>query len=114
MLNAERIMELLNVTIAYIRSRQENEQKFMDFLTSLIHYNPDERPFFEQIYRNKWLNSNREELELITASNESDEEKVIMELQKSDFLINKEKEMPKKKANFRFKKKKLLIIYYII
>ena len=106
MLNAERIMELLNVKIAYIRSRQESEQEFIDFLTSLIHYNPDERPSFEQIYRNKWLNSNRDELELITASNENDEEKVIMELQKSDFLINKEKEIPKKKGNFRFTKKK--------
>ena len=106
MLNAERIMELLNVKIAYIRSRQESEQEFIDFLTSLIQYNPDERPSFEQIYRNKWLNSNRDELELITASNENDEEKVIMELQKSDFLINKEKEIPKKKGNFRFTKKK--------
>ena len=109
MLNAEIIVELLNVKIAYIRSRQENEQEFIVFLTSLIYYNPDERPSFEQIYGNKWLNANREELELITASNESDEEKVIMELQKSDFLINKEKEMLKKKENFRFKKKKLLI-----
>ena len=107
MLNAEKIIKLLNVKIAYIRSRQESEQEFIDFLTSLIHYNPDERPSFEQIYRNKWLNSNRDELELITASNESDEEKIIMELQKSDFLINEKKEiMPKKKENFRFKKKK--------
>ena len=105
MLNAEKIIKLLNVKIAYIRSRQESEQEFIDFLTSLIHYNPDERPSFEQIYRNKWLNSNRDELELITASNENDEEKVIMELQKSDYLINKEKEMVKPKANFRFRKK---------
>ena len=105
MLNAERIMELLNVKIGYIRSRQDIEQEFIDFLISLIHYIPDERPSFEHIYRNKWLNTNREELELITASNENDEEKVIMELQKSDYLINKEKEMVKSKANFRFRKK---------
>ena len=105
MLNAERIMELLNIKIAYIRSRKESDQEFIDFLTSLLHYNPDERPSFEQIYRNKWVNANREELELITSSNINDEEKVIMELQKSDYLINKEKELPKKKQNFRFKKK---------
>ena len=111
MLNAEIIIKLLNVKISYIRSRQESEQEFIDFLTSLIHYNPDERPSFEQIYRNKWLNSNRDELELITASNENDEEeeKLIMELQKSDFLINEKKEiMFKKKENFRFKKKKII------
>ena len=110
MLNAERIMEILSKKISFIRSRQENEQEFIDFLTSLIHYIPEERPDFEKIYRNKWLNTNREELDLIISSNENDEEKVIMELQKSDYLINKEKEMLKKKENFRFKKKKLLII----
>ena len=105
-LNAERIMEILNAKLLYIRSRQEIEQEFIDFLTSLLHYNPDQRPCFEEIYRNNWLNKNREELELITSANENDEEKLIMELQKSDFLINKEKELPQKKCNFRFKKKK--------
>ena len=64
MLNAERIMELLNKRIEFIRSRQENEQEFIDFLTCLIHYDADQRPCFEQIYRNKWLNENRNALKL--------------------------------------------------
>ena len=54
-------------------------------MKNLIEYEPSDRPNFEKIYRNKWLNTNREILENIITTNENDEEKVIMELQKSDF-----------------------------
>ena len=104
-LNEGRNISFLDRILNQIKSRQELEQEFIDFFTSLINYTTNERiSSFEQIYRNKWLHKNRDELELIIASNERNEEKLIMELQKSDFLINKEKEI-KPKQNFRFKKK---------
>ena len=101
-INIQKIIRKMN----FIKSRQEISQEFIDFLISLLHYDPDQRLSFEQIYRNKWLNTNRDEIEFIINSNENDEEKLIMELQKSDYLINKEKEISKPKENFRFKKKK--------
>ena len=105
-LNAERIVDLLQKNIEFINGRQENKQEFIDFLKSLIEYEAKDRPNFEAIYRNQWLNRNREALETIAAANENDEEKVIMELQKSDFLINREENSTLKKPKFIFKKKK--------
>ena len=58
----------------------------------------------EKIHRNKWLNKNKEIIEDIVHSNENDEEKIIMELQKSEHLINKVND--KKRKKFTFKKRK--------
>ena len=104
MINADRIVDILHKKIAFIQSRKVIEQGLIDFLKSLIEYKPADRPTFEKIFRNKWLNKNREIIDLIVYANENDEEKVIMELQKSDFLINKQKN--KKGKNFKFVKKK--------
>ena len=105
-INLDRVRELLFRRHQFIKSRQTSEQGFIDFIISLIDYKPEDRANFEKIYRNKWLNSNREIIEDIMHSNENDEEKVIMELQKSDYLINKQKEFkPKKAKKFIFKKK---------
>ena len=105
-LNAERIVDYLHKSREYINSRQENDGEFISFLKSLTDYEAKDRPNFESIYRNKWLNKNRDELENIVAYNENDEEKIIMELQKSDFLINKEENSTEKKPKFIFKRKK--------
>ena len=103
-LNAERIIDILHRRIKFIQSRKVIDQGLIDFLKSLIEYYPFERPTFEKIYRNKWLNTNREFIDNISNLYENDEEKLIMELQKSDFLINKKKS--KKGKNFKFVKKK--------
>ena len=110
--NAGRIVDLLHKSIGFIRSRQENDKDFIDFLVSLIEYDPEERPNFKLIYRNKWLNKNIDAIEAITSSNENDEEKLIMELQKSDFLINREESRKKKLPKFVFKKKKKSIYFF--
>jgi len=56
----------------------------------LIAYKPEERPDLELMYRNKWLNKNTEDIINIAENFELDEEKLIIELDKSgDFLINK-------------------------
>ena len=56
------------------------------FLINLVQYKPDYRPTFEQIYRNKWVNKNIEKLGLTAMAFENDEEKLILELQKKDYL----------------------------
>ncbi len=107
-LNSDRIIDLIIRNISYIKSRQVTDKDFMDFLISLIQHNPENRPSFEQIYRNKWLNKNCDELDKVVMAFESDEEKLIMELQKNDFLSEKEKKLKENKNNlfkFRFKKK---------
>ena len=108
-MNYDRIISLLEKNIAYIKSQKCTDKNFMNFLIKLIMYTPDERPSFEQIYRNKWLNENSKELDQTIMAFENDEEKLIMELQKQDFLIKKEKIIQKKyKLNqykFRFRKK---------
>ena len=103
-LNADRIVDLLERQIMKLKSNQTLAQDFIDFITKLIQPDPNDRPVFEQIYRNKWLNKNKEVLEEIFAANDNDEEKLIMELQKSDFLISK-KNINKKEKRLKFIKK---------
>ena len=69
-----------------------SDGEFIKFLCSLIEYKPEDRPSFEEIYRNIWLNDNIEQINNIFSIYQSEEEKMIMELQKSNFLIKKEKE----------------------
>jgi hypothetical protein len=111
-MNYDRIISLLEKNIAYIKSQKCTDKNFMNFLIKLIMYTPDERPSFEQIYRNKWLNENSKELDQTISAFENDEEKLIMELQKQDFLVKKEKIIQKRgnlnQYKFRFKKKILI------
>ena len=103
---ADRIIDLLQRNIMFIKTRKESDKDFKDFLISLIQYKPEQRPSFEQIYRNKWLNKDSEELNNAIMAFESDEEKLIMELQKKDFLIKVEKKINKSKAKQSKKKNK--------
>ena len=91
-----------------IRKGKFTDQDFIDFILALLGYTPNDRPNFEQIYRNKWLNKNLDELNQIFWGFEYDEEKLIMELQKNDYLIEKEKKVNKTPTRFRFKKHKNL------
>ena len=84
---------------------QVTEQDFIFFMKYLINYVPEERLNFEQIYRSKWLNNNFDIIKKILIINESDEEKAIIEFQKSDFLIKIDKNSNQKQKKFRFKKK---------
>ena len=103
------ILTQLQKEIARIRSEKLTDQDFIDFLTKLIGYTPDDRPNFEQIIRNKWLNKDLDKLHEIFWGFEYDEEKLIMELQKNDYIIEKEKKLNIVNTNpsrFRFKKHK--------
>ena len=112
LLSKDRITELLHNKIEYIKSRPINDKDFTKFLLGLIQYEPNERPNFEQVYRDKWLNKNLDLIKFIIIGNDSDEEKLLMELQKSDFLKmkeieKKEKILTRKKYVFKIKKKNL-------
>ena len=102
----DRIIDLLQRDIALIRADPLMNKDFVDFLCRLIQYVPEERPSFEEIYRNKWLNENFEEvLSTINMFTEGDENTLMKELTKSDFIIEKEKEIhnnEKQRSKFKF------------
>ena len=101
------ILEKLQYQISKIQSSIFTDQDFIDLLVTLIGYSPDERPTFEEIYRNKWLNKNLKELNETFTIFESDEEKLIIEIQKNDFLIEKQNQIKKnikKPSKYHFKK----------
>ena len=100
------IFTQLQKGISKIRSGKFTDQDFIDFITRLVGYTPADRPSFEEIYRNKWLNKNLDKLHEVFWGFEYDEEKLIMELQKSDYLVKKEKTINKNPSRFRFKKHK--------
>ena len=107
-MNADHLIDLIERGISYIKAKKYTNKHLKEFLISLIQYKPDDRPSFEQIYRNKWLNKNVEELERTVMAFENDEEKLIMELQKKDFLTKREKKVNQNKSKqikFCFKKK---------
>ena len=88
-MTSDLIIDLIQKSIDEIKSKKLSDKDFIEFLCSLIQYRPSERPDFEQIYRNKWLNKNTEEITEILENNELDEKKLIIEMNKSDFLIEK-------------------------
>lgn len=100
------IFTQLQKEISKIRSGKFTDQDFIDFITRLVGYTPNDRPTFEEIYRNKWLNKNLDKLHEVFWGFEYDEEKLIMELQKNDYLVKKEKTINKNPSRFRFKKHK--------
>ena len=74
-----------------IKNQLFQDEDFTQFLCNLIQLRPEDRLDFEEIIRNKWLNKNTKEIQKIYNINESDEDNIVLELQKSDFLINNRK-----------------------
>ena len=100
-------INLIERNINFLKSQKFINKDLSQFLCSLIQYKAKNIPNFEEIYRNKWLNENREEILNINYIFNCDEEKKIMELLKSDYLIKKEKELKNCKIKkFTFKKKR--------
>ena len=78
-----------------IRSQPFQDKEFDDFLCNLVQYVPEERLDFENIIRNKWLNRNSKEIQKIVDLNDFDEDNLILELRKSDFIIDYEEKYKK-------------------
>jgi len=86
---ADYLVDEIQNAMNEIKTTKSSEKEFIDFLISLIQFNAKDRQNFEEIYRNKWINKNWEEILEIFHINIADEEKLILELDKSDFLIKK-------------------------
>ena len=98
-MTAYEIVDLLEQKRDDIKFEKMSDKKFINFLCSLIQFKPRNRPNFEEIYRNIWLNENSEQINNIHSIHQGDERKMIMELQKSDFLIKKEKDLKSENEN---------------
>ena len=96
-----------------IESQPFQDAEFNEFLLNLIQLDPDARLDFEKIIRNNWLNKNKKEIEKIRNINISDEDNILIELQKSDFLIDNRKnyrkyfdeKIQKDKENYKYIRK---------
>ena len=106
-INAQKIIELLEQKINFTLSNKLNDIDFIRFLNKLIQYKPKDRPTFDNIYRNKWLNKDSNHVNDTFQQFEADEEKLIMEFQKKDYLLNKEDIIEKKVKEYIEKRKKL-------
>jgi serine/threonine protein kinase len=89
---ADEIIKLLEKNRDNIKSKKMSDGEFINFICSLIEYKSEDRPCFEEIFRNIWLNNNSEQINNIHSINQGEEDKMLLELQKSDFLIKKENE----------------------
>ena len=112
LMNSDRTLDIIDKSISYIKSQPLVSQDFKYFLCNLIQFRPEDRLNFEQIYRNKWLNDNLDVIKDVMNGFENDEEKMILEFQKNDFLAekNKEKDKEKKEERIYSNKKKFNIL----
>jgi len=103
--NEIRVIELLSKNMNKLKSNLLLDIDFINFICGLVEYSPNERFSFEDIYRDKWLNkSNQDILYVKYAFCEGEEDKQMRELIKSDFLIDKKKELNKRRRKFIFKR----------
>ena len=96
------IIDLIQRAIDQIKSKKLSDNDFINFLINLINYKPEDRPKFEEIYRNRWVNNNLDSISKCHKINFLDEEKFFMELNKSDFLIQKKSKLKKNRKKFEF------------
>ena len=89
LMTSDYLKDLIEKAIDHIKSGTTYSKDFIDFLCNLINYKPEERYNIEEIYRNKWLNKNTEEIKEILDINDLNDEKLLIELNKSDYLIDK-------------------------
>lgn len=107
-MNADRIIDILLRNINYLKTNIFTDKDFIKFIIKLLSFKPEDRPTFQQIYRNKWVNKDIDILDKTIMAFENDEEKLILELQKKDYLIKKEIEnkIKENKNNYKTKKYK--------
>ena len=121
-LTGDMLVYCLDNAINFIKKQKYQDKNFDEFLCSLIQFKPKDRINFEKIMRNKWLNKNLKEIEKIEKVGAGDESNLLLELQKSDFIINNAKHyriefdklnevsdkqyINNKKGKFKFGKKK--------
>ena len=107
-MNQSRLIDLLQRNLALLRSNLALNRDFVEFIISLVEFSPEQRPKFEEIYRNKWLNQNRKEInDIIQTFSEGEEDKLMRELIKSDYIVEKKQDLKKEPfVKFKFIKRK--------
>ncbi len=105
---ADYIIDLIQRAKDMIKSKKNSDKDFIKFLCSLIDYKWEERPNFEEIYRDKWLNKNLNDVKKCYKINFLDTDKLFIELNKSDFILNKKNQLKKNRKRFNFNKNKHL------
>ena len=102
-LNSELIIELIQRKINHIKSSITSDVDLNNFICDLIQYKPENRPSFEKIYRNKWLNKKSDFKTVEYRSGINDEgKKLLFELNKNDFLYQQKYEIINTKKNKKF------------
>jgi len=89
--NEEKISDILQKRINQLISEKISDKDFNNFLIKLIQYKPQDRPSFNKIYRNKWLNKDLKYLKETFNQFKRDEDVLLLEFQKKDFFIDKER-----------------------
>ena len=105
-INLNNITESIDRGLHTIDTQKYQDKDFSVFLSNLIQFNPNDRLDFESIIRNKWLNKNKQEINKILNINLTDEDNIVLELQKSDFLINNTKHYRIKNFDKRYNNEK--------
>ena len=93
--NQDYITDSIQKRIIFIKSDKSSDRDFVDFLCSLIQIDPNDRPTFEEIFRNKWLNKNLDIIKDVMQAFGNDESKLSVEFRKSDYLSEKKKDLQK-------------------
>ena len=76
-MNADRIIDILLRNINYLKTQIFTDKDFIKFIIKLLNFKPEDRPTFQQIYRNKWVNKDIDILDKTIMAFENDEEKLI-------------------------------------
>ena len=97
LINQESVVESILDAMAFIQSDYTSDKDFISFICSLITIIPEERPTFEEIYRNKWVNKNKDLIKKIFSYYGNKEAKLCLEMNKHSFLIDKKDEIRKNK-----------------
>ena len=88
------IQQIVQIIFQYINNINNNrtiDRDLIYFLCLLIKGGSDESLTFEEVYRNIWLNKNLECLDNIISDFQDNEEKLLFDLIKHDFIIKKNK-----------------------
>ena len=103
-LNTELIIELIQRKMNSIKSSIISDDDLINFLFDLIQYKPENRPSFEKIYRNKWLNK-KDDFKTVKFRSEINDKgnKHLFELNKNDFFFQHKNEISKTEKNKKFK-----------
>ena len=102
-INELNVIDLLQKEISLIEANKLLDKDFVDFLWGLLYYLPEKRFSFDEIYRNTWVNENRKEVtDIINSFLEGEEDKLMRELIKSDYILEKKAQI-KSNARPKFK-----------